>query len=152
MTGNAGASGPDASEMIEDGAITDENAGRERKTSRDSERSCPSLPKQKKVIEIIDTALEASWNEIFTFFIDHLKDLKSVNGIQAIPYLQVSLIISCFGINGGRGLYLAEYQYYVIYSRYFHLLPHSFCEILFLFELLFCLCCLGSFNALLKFI
>ena len=99
LTGNAGASGPDASEMMEDGAITDENAGRERKTSRDSERSCPSLPKKKKVIEIIDTALEASWNEIFTFFIDHLKDLKSVNGIQAIPYLQVSLIILLSGVS-----------------------------------------------------
>ena len=93
MTGNTIASGSDTNETMEDGAAIGECARRERKSSRDSERSCPALPtKRKKVVEIIDTALEASWSKIFNFFIDHLQELKSVNGIQAIPYLQVSSI------------------------------------------------------------
>ena len=138
LTGNADASAPDASEM-EDGAITDENAGRERKTSRDSERSCPSLPKKKKVVEIIDTALEASWNEIFTFFIDHLKDLKSVNGIQAIPYLQVSLVLSSSSVNGGGGGGCSA----VLALRHVQGMSSPaaiFCEVLFLLDLPVCSC------------
>ena len=70
-----------------------QNTGRERKASHDSERSCPALPKEKKVVEITDTALEASWSKIFNFFIENLQELKSVNGIQAIPYLQVSFMV-----------------------------------------------------------
>lgn len=79
-TANIGASGSDANEVIDDDA----------KAPRDSDRSYPTLSKKKKVVEITDMALESSWNEILSFFIDHIQELKSVDGIQAIPYLQVS--------------------------------------------------------------
>ena len=78
---------------MDEGSVLAQSSGRERKLSRDSERSCPTLSKDKKVVEITDVALEASWSKIFNFFIQHLQELKSVNGIQAIPYLQVR---SCF--------------------------------------------------------
>ena len=93
---NAGATGDDQGDSALDEPSSKSEKARERAASHDSERSCPPMSKKKKVVEITDPSLEASWSKIFNFFIDHLQDLKTVNGIQAIPYLQVGCALTFY--------------------------------------------------------
>eukprot|EP00795_Rhopilema_esculentum_P010771 gene10771-19563_t len=91
LLGGAGGSG-DNTALLEGPAASGE-LSRLRKGSHDSERSCPPSSKNNKVVEITDVALEASWSKIFNLFIDRLQDLKTADGVQAIPFLQVLLML-----------------------------------------------------------